>query len=228
MLDLDGVFLDMYGTITTGDRAAVETVCGEIIADTGVRLTARELSITWGERFFHAMDHHNNDNFLTLFEIEAKTLRQTMHALGVSVEPTRYVRRLSDYWQNPPLQPEVKDFLAAFETSVFIVSNADRADVDAALARHRIEVAGVWTSEDARAYKPDPKIFEDALEITGWRRERVIHVGDSLHSDVGGALAAGLRSGWVNRAHRIHDIGNHQPDYEFENLNGLRVLVEGT
>jgi FMN phosphatase YigB (HAD superfamily) len=53
----------------------------------------------------------------------------------------------------------------------------------------------------------------------------VIHVGDSLHSDVGGALAAGIRSGWVNRSHRIHDIGTHEPDYEFEDLTGLAALV---
>jgi len=231
VMNLDGVFMDMYGTITTGDRLAVETVCSEIISVTGVALSARELSVTWGERFFHAMDFHNDGHFLTLLEIEAQTLRETMAALGVTIDPQQYVRRLSEYWQDPPLQPEVLGFLGAFTVPVCIVSNADRADVDAALARHGIEVSGVMTSEDARSYKPDPKIFRDALELTGWRRERVIHVGDSLHSDVGGALLAGIRSAWVNRAHRIHDIGDldrHQPDYELGNLNDLAALVEGS
>jgi 2-haloacid dehalogenase/putative hydrolase of the HAD superfamily len=94
------------------------------------------------------------------------------------------------------------------------------------VARHGIQVAGLVTSEEVRSYKPDPRIFQAALKLTGWRREHVLHVGDSLHSDVGGARRVGLRTGWVNRAQRIHDIGNHQPDYEFEDLLGLHALVE--
>ncbi|MCK4341733.1 MAG: HAD family hydrolase [Phycisphaerae bacterium] len=228
-MELDGVFMDMYGTITTGDRAAVEATCREIVKDTGVKLSAHELSITWGERFFHAMDFHNNDGFLNLFDLEAQTLIETMAALGVEIDPAPYVSRLSAYWQNPPLQPEVKEFLSAFRPPICIVSNADRADVEAALALHDIRVAGLVTSEDARSYKPDRTIFEDALRLTSWRRERVLHVGDSLHSDVGGALLAGLRSVWINRAHRIHDIGHidtHKPDYECDDLMGLKSLAE--
>lgn len=226
-MELDGVFMDMYGTITTGDRAAVEETCRIIIADTGISLSAHELSITWGERFFHAMDFANAGDFMKLIDVEARTLRETMINLGVELDPHPYVARLSAYWQAPPLQPEIQQFLAVFRKPICIVSNADRVDVDAALARHNIQVDGVVTSEDARSYKPDRKIFEDALQLTGWRRDRVIHVGDSLHSDVGGALVAGLHSGWVNRIHRIHDIGNHEPEYEFADLMGLHALVEG-
>lgn len=225
-MELDGVFLDMYGTITTGDRAAVEATCAQVLGDTGLDFSARELAVIWGERFFHAMDFCNDSGFETLFQIEARTLRETMANLGVTVEPEPYVRRLTAYWRDPPLQPEVPEFLATFRTPICIVSNADRADIDAALRRHGIHVAGVVTSQDSRSYKPDRKIFEDALALTGWRRQRILHVGDSLHSDVGGARVAGLQSGWVNRAHRIHDIGNHTPDHEFEDLLGLRALVQ--
>lgn len=223
---LDGVFLDMYGTLTSGDRAAVEATCAQIVKDTGVPLTAHELSIIWGERFFAAMDHSNGDAFLPLCELEAKTLAETMAALGVSVTPWPYVARLVGYWRHPPLQPEVREFLAAFRTPICIVSNADRADLEEALARLEIRVAGLLTSQDARSYKPDAGIFKAALALTGWRRERVLHVGDSLYSDVGGALGFGLRSVWINRAHRIHDIGNHEPDYELADLAGLTPLIE--
>lgn len=226
-LELDGVFLDMYGTVTTGDRATVEAVCAAVIRDTGVPGSARELAVTWGERFFAAMDATNGDHFETLLQIEARTLRETMSARGVAVDPTPYVARLTAYWRDPPLQPEVREFLGVFRLPICIVSNADRADLEAALARHRLTTAGLVTSEDVRSYKPDPRIFEAALELTGWRRERVLHVGDSLHSDVGGARRAGLRSGWVNRAHRIHDIGTDRPDHEFENLLDLHALLAG-
>lgn len=229
-MQLDGIFIDMYGTLTTGDRAAVEATCHAIIADAGVCISARELSITWGERFFHAMDFHNGPDFRRLIEIEAATLRDTMRQLGTDVDAEPYVQRLSSYWQTPPLQPEVAEFLARCPLPLCIVSNADRANIDAALAYHDIRVAGVMTSEDARSYKPDRAIFEAALELTGWDRGRVLHVGDSLHSDVGGALVAGLRSAWLNRAGRIHDIGHpdtHTPDHELTDLLGLLALFNG-
>jgi len=215
----------MYGTLTAGDRAAVEEVCRLVIADTGVRISARQLSVVWGERFFAELDHCNDEHFQTLFEIEARTLRYTMAELGIDIDPHPYAWLLTDYWRNPPLQPEVPAFLAEFPLPICIVSNADRDDLACALKRHGIRVAGAVTSEEVRAYKPSPKLFLEALRRTGWNPQRVLHVGDSLHSDVGGARAAGLRSGWVNRAHRIHDIGADQPDYEFGDLMELLVLV---
>jgi HAD superfamily hydrolase (TIGR01549 family) len=226
-MELDGVFMDLYGTLTTGDRQAVESTCQEVIRETGLSLSARELSIIWGERFFHALDACSGDRFETLFEVERRTLVETLAELGSEVDPVPYARMLVDYWRNPPLQPEAKEFLAKFRHPICVVSNADRADAEIALAMHGIKVAMLVTSEDTRSYKPDPRIFEAALERTGWRRERVIHVGDSLHSDVGGALAARIRSGWLNRSHRIHDIGTHEPDHEFADLLEFAAFVNG-
>lgn len=226
-MELDGIFLDLYGTLTSGDRAAVESTCEAIVRDTGVRLSAHELSITWGDRFLNSLDFHSGEAFLTLRDLEEKTLRETMSALGVAIEPQRYVDMLMHYWQNPPIHDEVHEFLRSIGVPICLVSNADRADAVAALRRHEIRLHDVVTSEDARSYKPDPGIFEYALRRTGWQRERVIHVGDSLHSDIGGAKLAGLRSAWLNRAHRIHDIGTHEPDYEFEDLRGLVRMLNG-
>lgn len=44
--------------------------------------------------------------------------------------------------------------------------------------------AGVFTSEDARAYKPRKELFELALNETGLHVDGVIHIGDSISSDV--------------------------------------------
>ncbi len=224
-MELDGLFLDLYGTLTDGDRRAVETVCADVVRDHGLGMTAHELSLAWGDLFFAEIEVANDERFLTLFDLEIKTLTDITSRLGVTVEPEPYVRKLERYWQDPPIHPEVADFFRQCRTPVCIVSNADRADAESALARHSIEVAGLVTSEDARSYKPAPRIFEMALERTGWRADRVMHVGDSLHSDVGGAIAAGLRSGWVNRAHRIYDVGTERPDHEFEDLQGLAELI---
>ncbi len=226
-MSLDGLFLDMYGTLTAGDRAAVEAACEAVIQDTGIQLGAYELSVTWGERFFHALDFANGANFRTLTQLETDTLRDTLTQLGRIADPGPYVQKLTEYWRNPPLQPETREFLAAVGVPICVVSNADRDDLLMALRRHEITVAHIITSEDCRSYKPNRAIFDSALRITGWARERVMHAGDSLHSDVGGALVAGLRSGWINRAHRIHDVGTHVPDHEFADLMQLAEFIRG-
>lgn len=224
-LKLDGIFLDLYGTLTTGDRDAVESVCQDVVRDTGTRISAHELSITWGDRFFHYLDFCSNETFQTLFDVEQKTLVETMKGLGVDVDPLPYAKKLKNYWQNPPIQTDVRRFFANCRLPVCIVSNADREDAEAVVRGNELPIAELVTSEDARSYKPDRQIFEQALRQTGWDRERVIHVGDSLHSDIGGAIVAGIRNGWLNRQHRIHDIGTHQPNYEFADLDALSTLL---
>ena len=55
-------------------------------------------------------------------------------------------------------------------------------------------VGVVVDSTRAGVAKPDPAIFGLALESLGVpASEAVLHVGDSLRSDVDGALAAGLQ-----------------------------------
>jgi 2-haloacid dehalogenase/putative hydrolase of the HAD superfamily len=224
-MELDGIFLDLYGTLTSGDREAVEATCAQVVRETGIPLSARELSVVWGERFLRSIELSNGDRFETLFDLEARTLVETLAEWDVRTDPVPYARMLQEYWCHPPLQADVEAFLSSLVHPLCIVSNADHSDAEAALADHGIRVHHLITSEGARVYKPHPGIFEAALDRTGWRRDRVIHVGDSLHSDVGGAVAAGVRSVWVNRAHRIHDIGTHRPDYEIGDLTELTALL---
>ena len=57
----------------------------------------------------------------------------------------------------------------------------------------------VVTSAGAGSRKPDPKIFELALERCGCRPGQVLHVGDSAEEDAAGAEAAGIRCLLIDR-----------------------------
>lgn len=52
----------------------------------------------------------------------------------------------------------------------------------------------VFDSEMAGAKKPDPKIFQLALDITGAKPETSLMIGDDLEADVLGAMAMGLHA----------------------------------
>jgi FMN phosphatase YigB (HAD superfamily) len=46
--------------------------------------------------------------------------------------------------------------------------------------------------------KPNPLIFEITSRLLETHPSRIIHVGDDLRTDVGGALRAGFKTGWYN------------------------------
>jgi len=61
---------------------------------------------------------------------------------------------------------------------------------------------GVMSSAMAGAAKPDPALFEAALELAGCDASEALHVGDSLEHDVAGAMAAGIAPVLVAREGR--------------------------
>lgn len=225
MSDIQGIFLDFYGTLVGGDRQAVETVCQAIIDDHGLDTSATGMAIDWGLKYFQAIEKQNGHAFRTLLQIEQDTLIDTIFPLTGGVEVGSYLRVLNDYLARPSLFEEVPEVLAHLNIPICLVSNADECELHLALEHLGLHFDHVVTSERARSYKPHPGIFEYALELTGWAADRVVHIGDSLHSDVDGAQRAGLRAAWINRGDRISDIGNAVPDYTWSDLRPLTKLL---
>ena len=81
------------------------------------------------------------------------------------------------------------------------------------------------TSEQCRAYKPRPEMFAAALAALGCAPERVLHVGDSIGSDLGGAAAAGIAAAWVNPTGRALPAGLAPPRHVVSDLRELAPLV---
>jgi putative hydrolase of the HAD superfamily len=67
---------------------------------------------------------------------------------------------------------------------------------------------GTITSAEAGSRKPDPAIFERALELAGCEPGEALHVGDTAEEDVVGAKAAGIRSLLIDREGSDGDIAS--------------------
>ncbi len=52
---------------------------------------------------------------------------------------------------------------------------------------------------DVALEKPDPKIFDLALNIANAARSEAVYIGDNWEADVLGAQAVGMRAIWINR-----------------------------
>jgi 2-haloacid dehalogenase/putative hydrolase of the HAD superfamily len=220
-----GLFLDFYGTVTAGDRAWVEAICQQIVDRYDLPTTAEELAVRWGRFFFSAIESANGPAFHTLLDCERDSLAETLAEFGLNVPADPYAQQLRGYWRRPALQNDVRDALDCIEVPICILSNADHEDLLAGISHIGLNFDDVISSEQARHYKPHSAIFEFALRRTGWPADGVLHVGDSLHSDIGGAKGAGLRAVWLRRPGRISDLPAPGPDYTIEGLRELPTVL---
>lgn len=139
----------------------------------------------------------------------------------------------------PILYPHVGATLAALKRSGYrigLISNTGRTW--GRFLRPIQDDLGVGKYFDDRLFsdelgvrKPEPAIFETALDHLGLRPEEVVHVGDDLVADVAGAKAIGMRAVWFDVGHEsehaIHDPSAREavpPDaaiHEHRDLPGI-------
>ena len=123
-------------------------------------------------------------------------------------------------WESVPREvPAALDRLRAAGHRLVVVSNAngtlqaqfDRLD----LTRH---FDLLLDSAVEGVEKPDPRLFQIALERSGSRAETTVHAGDFFHIDVVGARAAGLQA-W------LIDAAGLYADHDVPRVPSLHVLV---
>ena len=114
-----------------------------------------------------------------------------------------------------------------------LISNAaDDADVQVLIdkARLRPYLEIILTSAAAGIRKPNPRIFQAALDFLGIRSEKAAMVGDTLGADILGAKNAGIYAIWITRrantpANLAHQF-TIQPDATINTLSELPGLLE--
>lgn len=127
----------------------------------------------------------------------------------------------SNLWET--LCPGAIDALARLSDArlpLVVVSNAngtvqalfDRLDLTRYF-RHLVDSTVVGVE------KPDPRIFQIALDLAGARAETTLHVGDLYHVDVLGARAAGLQA-W------LLDPAGLYPDVDCPRVSSLAALAD--
>ena len=114
----------------------------------------------------------------------------------VAVEEMMAAIRFRAYPDAAPALAELR----ALGVQLVCVSNWDYSLPDV-LARVGLadELDGVVTSAAVGARKPDPRLFEAALEVAGCAADEALHVGDTPTEDVQGARAAGIRALLIDR-----------------------------
>ena len=83
----------------------------------------------------------------------------------------------------------------------------------------------ILVSEDVGISKPDPRIFERTLDLTGAQPSQSVMIGDSLHGDIAGAALLGIGTIWINGHDGSLDGATHKPDAIVTNLGEAARLI---
>lgn len=84
---------------------------------------------------------------------------------------------------------------------------------------------GAISSAQVGASKPDPRMFQTALDQAGVQAHRCVHIGDHLDDDIKGAKAVGMHSIWVNLNNAQSIEKTLKPSYEVNQLNEIVSAV---
>ena len=197
-MSVKAFFVDFYGTVVHEDGEVIKKI-NKIICDTGKVDNPGEVDSFWWKDFQTMFMNAYGDSFETQRVLEERSLVHTLEHFSSKADAGALSEMMFAHWVKPPIFEDSKEFFDKSPVPIYIVSNIDTADIIEAISYHDLHPAGVFTSEDAGSYKPRKELFELALQKTGFKGNEVIHIGDSLSSDVKGASEAGIGTLWLNR-----------------------------
>jgi len=124
--------------------------------------------------------------------------------------------------------PDTIEALRKLKTryKLVILSNVDDALFKDTAKSLEVPFDQIITAQQARAYKPDRRIFEHAFEQLALPRERILHVAQSIYHDIIPARALGVACVWINRRRGRTGTGATRPaegtpDLEVADLQSL-------
>lgn len=224
----DAVFLDVDGTLLWVDLD-IEGYIEDLApySGNGGLTTERVAGPVWGSlrRHIEGNVEYRTEEDLAGFKRRNAEMTAVEIGIDVPVEVLTDVaeRRISF---NPyPESEAVLRHLREMGTQVFAVSNWDIE-----LVRVLDDLGwtdyfdGVIVSAVLGIEKPEGEIFEEALRLSGVSRDRVVHVGNDLITDVEGASRAGLDTVLVDRRGSVEAP---EATFVISDLNGLPEIVEG-
>lgn len=122
---------------------------------------------------------------------------------------------------------ELLNYLSNRGYRLFIASNGFTEVQSKKIAR--AGMAGrfeqVFLSEAIGVNKPSPLFFEKALSLAGLQSDEVIMIGDNYHTDITGAMSAGIAQIYFNPECKPLEEGEKAPDHMVRSLHEIHSIL---
>ena len=202
------VFFDLGETIV--DLKDTIRVLARLVADqypTGA-LWASDLAKSWFLELARSLPRKETEPFETQEQVGTRVLTRLLRHRGIpaeAVEAGHLLRSAWDEWQAHARLCEgvTKEWLVEIRrlsAGIAAVTDGDREDVGRLMEETGLEpyFDFVTTSEEVRAYKPNPKVYRAAMDRMNAPADRSLFVSDSP-LDLVGAAAVGMGCAWLSR-----------------------------
>lgn len=219
---MKAIIFDAFGTLfKVTDGGSARTIRNYI---TAAGVTVDEAAFTEEWKAYYKKHTSGEIEFKTEREIFIARIQMFYDRYGVSRSAEEDADALLAGAFEREAYPEVKEVLAELmeRYQVFIGSNTDNDVLESVMQKNGVRVHKVYTSENLRCYKPNPKFFEQILKENGLTAEEVLFVGDSITDDVLGPKAVGMKTVWVDRKGIGDDAGQ---DGTVAELRGLWEVI---
>ena len=239
---INGVFFDLGGTLFSYSGRMGGRGIKYILDEFNIKARPEEIGRSWGNAAKAAGERYGAMSYFLHRDLFRATLTHFLESFGHTpsevVMDTFHRSQLEGMLEHLPIRDECHEALASLKQRglyLSIVSNIDDDYLMPLVEKHGLdEHLDHWTSsEEAQSCKPDTQIYHYCLDKAGLAKDEVLFVGDSLHHDVAGAAAIGMRSARVVEP-GIETPLTHglkvtaQPNFEISNLTELIQIVDKT
>jgi len=158
--------------------------------------------------------------------LRSHAIEQQLLSLGVNqVDAKRHSLKAFDAFYQQRNQivvaPSVLDTLAGLANKYPLIAITNgNADIHAFGLDKYFEFA-LLSGQNGMAQKPSRQMFDIGCDKLGIKTQNLLHIGDSLYSDVGGAINANAMAGWINDVQAPLTNKSSLPHFEFSTIEQL-------
>lgn len=234
-MPLKAIIFDVYNTLFRNDTSSWMDTFRELCRIQDLPISPDDLWARWKSievRFRQTrtnLEHpEESPPFKTYQEAWREAFVDAFDSLGIRGDPDHAAQLSVDGLATREPYEDTFPFLeyVRHRWKRSVLTNADSGSILPLLQRYELSFDAVVTSEIARAYKPDPRIFLRIVKETGVLPEEALYVGDTLFDDIHGAKLAGLPTAWINRNGADTDPQLLPPDYQVTGLDKLVEILE--
>lgn len=207
---------DVYGTLF--DVTAIKEECEELYPGYG-----EKISQTWrSKQVEYFMLRQLMGNYATLYSITQHALTYALKENDLQASEQNEQHLLKAYLKLP-LYLESKEVLTQLKDKNLVVfSNGSHDMLDPLVKKAGLEelLNQVLSIDGIKQFKPTPASYQYALEKLELESHEILFIS-SNGWDVSGAKSFGFQTAWINRKGLPVEELDLEPDYVFDDLNGL-------
>ncbi|MFQ5505768.1 MAG: HAD-IA family hydrolase [Planctomycetota bacterium] len=202
MLDLrrfEVLSFDCYGTLIDWESGILSAL-RPVLLEHGVHVSDERLLELYAVAESDAESIEDDEEHASYRLVLQRTFSSIAWELGI--EPTAEERDcLVDSLPGWKPFPDTVEALQRLEQRyrLAIISNVDDNLIAKTQEHLKVEFHRIVTAESCRSYKPSRLIFERALERIGVRRDRLLHVAQSLYHDISPISTLGIATVHLDR-----------------------------